>query len=68
LKALAHWRQQDLTPQVRAALRELIEAQRNEPADKATCDALLEAFMALLSEEQLSAFSRLLRELTEVVH
>jgi DNA-binding MarR family transcriptional regulator len=68
VKALKHWRQQDLTPEVRAALRELIEAQRDFPEDQGARDALLERFMSMLSEEQLSAFSRLLRDLTEVVH
>lgn len=68
MKALNHWRQQDLAPQARAALRDLIQAQRDDPPDQANCDTLLEAFMAMLSEEQLAAFSRLLRELTEVVH
>jgi hypothetical protein len=68
MNALDYWRQQDLAPRVRAALRELIEAQRTDPEDQVTCEALLEAFMRMLTEDQLSAFSRLLRELTEVVH
>ena len=68
MKALEKWRQQDLTAHSRACLQELLDAQRAEPDDHDTRDALLEAFMATLTEEQLRAFTRLLREMTEVVH
>ncbi|MFU8814869.1 MAG: hypothetical protein ACNA7W_05970 [Pseudomonadales bacterium] len=68
MKALEKWRQQDLTARSRACLQELLDAQRAEPDDLDTRDALLEVFMATLTEEQLQAFTRLLREMTEVVH
>jgi hypothetical protein len=68
VKALEYWRQQDLTPLSRAALRQLIEAQRFDPDDHATRDALLDSFMETLNEGQLVVFSRLLRELTGQVH
>jgi hypothetical protein len=68
VKALETWRQQELTPLSRAALCELIEAQRSDPDDHATRDALLDCFMETLTEGQLVVFSRLLRELTELIH
>jgi len=68
MRALENWRLQDLADDSRAILRELLEAQRAEPDDHATRDLLLDAFMATLTETQLQAFTRLLRELTEVVH
>jgi len=67
MKTLQSWRQ-EIPAEARAALQELIDVQRNDPDDLAARDELLDAFMSLLSEEQLTAFSRLLRQLTEVVH
>lgn len=68
MRALDNWRLQDLADDSRAILQELLHTQRAEPDDHATRDLLLEAFMATLTEPQLRAFTRLLRELTEVVH
>ena len=68
VKALENWQQQDLAPESRARLRELIDVQRHDPDDHDRRDALLEAFLFTLSEHQLIAFARLLREMTEQVH
>jgi hypothetical protein len=67
MKTLQAWRR-ELSAEARAALQDVIDAQRSDLDDLATRDALLDAFMLMLNEEQLAAFSRLLRELTEVVH
>lgn len=67
MKVLDVWQQQDLSAESREKLRDLIDAQRYAP-DHADRDELLEAFMATLSESQLVAFARLVRELTEQVH
>lgn len=67
-KTLESWRQQDLSPDACAKLNDLIELQRLDPDDLAGRDALLDEFMAHLTEDQLVVFVRLLRELTEQVH
>lgn len=67
MRTLEAWRQ-ELSPEARAALQAVIDAQRGDPDDLDARDELLDAFLLMLSEEQLAAFSRLLRELTEVVH
>lgn len=68
MKTLHRWRQQDLTPESRARLEQLLVAQRDRPDDEAAREALLDAFLASLSEPQLVTFARLVRELTQQVH
>ena len=68
MKALANWHQQDLAPESRDRLRELLHVQRHEPEDQVKRDALLDAFLVTLSESQLVVFARLLREMTQQVH
>jgi hypothetical protein len=67
VKTLQAWRQ-ELSADARRALQDLIDTQRDDPDDLAARDGLLDAFMLMLTEDQLAAFSRLLRQLTEVVH
>lgn len=68
MKALDIWRQQDLAPESRTRLRELLDAQRSGSEDPVTCEALLDAFLNTLTEAQLVVFARLLREMTGQVH
>jgi len=68
LKALNNWRRQDLSPESRDRLSELMDAQRDDPDDRLALDALLDAFMMTLTEVQLVTFARLLTEMTEEVH
>jgi Spy/CpxP family protein refolding chaperone len=68
MKILDLWKQQDLTDESRARLRELIDVQRYQPDDHLQRETLLETFLETLTETQLAVFARLLREMTGRVH
>lgn len=68
MKFLDLWRQQELSPESRLRLRELIDLERYEPDDAARRDSLLDAFLATLTEAQLTVLARLVREMTTRVH
>lgn len=68
MKALDQWKRQDLAPESRQRLQELLGARRHEAEDREKGEALLDAFLATLDESQLTAFARMLRELTTPVH